>query len=178
MPINNLYFKVSLKYGITGFAVLLFSYFILSAFGVNPLLDISSFFFDGFIFFWFIYFAQKEYKDYRNDGILHFWQGMTISFFVYAIISILYLIFLITKMNFDSSVLERYILETTRLLGDQKNMIISRLGQEVFNQQMERVKNITVSEVIFSVFVKKIAVGLLISPVVSIILRKRPSIQK
>ena len=75
--------------------VFLVSYYI----GVHPFIEMSHLFFDLFIYGLVIYFALNEFKTVNNKGILHFWQGMSIGFFVNIFSCGIYMVFLFLIMN-------------------------------------------------------------------------------
>ncbi|MDA1121586.1 MAG: DUF4199 domain-containing protein [Bacteroidetes bacterium] len=73
--IKNPLISVPLKFGLIGsglfMAMFLVTYFIEK----NPLIDLKLF--DFILIPIFLFTAMKQYRDYANDNILHFWQGMT-----------------------------------------------------------------------------------------------------
>ncbi len=59
-------------------------------------------------------------------------------------------------------------------LLDRKEIFLKEFTEEQLNEQLAAVDEITTTQLLFSTFWKKIGAGFLITPVVSIILRKKP----
>jgi hypothetical protein len=166
--------KISIKYAITCGIFLLILFFLTRYFGVDPFIDLGQLLFDLLIFFIFIYFAQNEFKKYHHGGILHFWQGMTIGFMVYLPGVLFFCGGLWIAMLIDPEILTSYQQAAMKLLEDQSKMYIEQFGEDQYLEQQKAIENTTISSMIFTALIKKILVGLFITPVVSIILRKIP----
>ena len=166
--------KPSLKYSVLCGIFLIGLFFISINFGSNPLVDLRHFIFDIGVFFLFIFFAGKEYKDFRNEGYLHFWQGISIGFIVLipAVIMFSLAFFVIFETNVE--LIEGYRESTKALLLDNKEIFLEKFSQEQMEEQLAAVDEITTTQLLFSTFWKKIGAGFLVTPVVSIILRKKP----
>lgn len=166
--------KPSIKYSVICGVFLTALFWLSVKFGSNPLLDAKHFFFDLVIFFLFIYFACREYKTYHNDGYLHFWQGMTISLIVYLPAAVIFSLLLLLTLTIDLSIIENYRLDTLAFLEGKKDVLLEGISQEEYDQQLTGVKNASISDLVISSGLKKIVAGFFITPVVSIILRKKP----
>lgn len=167
--------KPTLKYSILCGVFLIGLFFISINFGSNPLLDMRHFFFDLGVFLLFIYFGGKEYKDYRNDGYLHFWQGISVGFIVIFPAVILFSIAFYLVFELNPELLEAYKDGARVMLENKKDLYIERFSEEQYFQQLTAVDNETAARLLFSTFWKKIIAGFLITPVVAIILRKKPN---
>jgi hypothetical protein len=143
-------------------------------YGSNPLIDIRHLLFDVVIFFVFIFFASKEFKSYLNNGFLHFWQGMSIGFITYIGAALVFGIFLALLFNLDASIFSKYQEDAKAFLEIQKPLIVERMSEEEFEKQLKGIYEISSNDLIFSTIGKKILAGFFITPVVSIILRKKP----
>ncbi|MEQ9403147.1 MAG: DUF4199 domain-containing protein [Cyclobacteriaceae bacterium] len=166
--------KPSIKYSILCGLFLIALFWVSVKFGSNPLLDIRHFLFDLVIFFLFIYFAAREYKTYYNDGYLHFWQGMSIAFIVYLPAAVIFTISLLLILTMDPSVIENYRLGAQAFMESKKDVLLEGISQEEYEQQYAEIRKISVSDLVISSGLKKILAGFFITPVVSIILRKKP----
>jgi hypothetical protein len=100
--------KVAIKYALLCGAFLLLLFWVSYRFGSNPLIDFRHLFFDLVIFVLFIFFSCKEFKSYRNGGILHFWQGMTLGFLTYAPAALLFSIGLLIFFWVDPNLMEDF----------------------------------------------------------------------
>ncbi|WP_420318031.1 DUF4199 domain-containing protein [Ekhidna sp.] len=163
-----------MKYSILCGLFLVGLFFISINFGSNPLLDMRHFFFDIGVFFLFIYFGGKEFKDYRNDGFLHFWQGISIGFVVLIPSVLIFSIVFYIIFQANPELLEAYKEGAKTMLVNQKELYIEKFSQEQYKQQIAAVDDETTVRLLFSTFWKKIIAGFLITPVVAIILRKKP----
>lgn len=166
--------KPTIKYSVICGLFLTALFWLSIKFGSNPLMDIRHFFFDLVILFLFIYFACREYKTYHNEGFLHFWEGMTISFVVYLPSAVIFALLLILILTVDPSVMESYRIDTLTFLETKKDVLLEGITQQEFNEQLNGVRNVSISDLVISSGLKKIFAGFLITPVVSIILRKKP----
>lgn len=149
-------------------------FFVSIQFGTSPFLDIRHFFVDTIIFFLFVFFAAKEFKSYHNDGFLHFWQGMTVAFIVYLPAVLLFSIVLFVILRIDPSYLLDYKSGAIDLLESQKALFLEKFPEEQFDLQLTAINEVTAVQLVFDTLSKKILAGFFISPVVSIILRKKP----
>ena len=132
------------------------------------------FFFDLGIFFLFIYFGGKEFKDYRNNGILHFWQGISIGFIVMIPAVLLFSIVFYFMFESTPALLQAYKDGANAMLAEQKDLYLEKFSEEQYIQQLAAVEEESTVRLLFSTFWKKIIAGFLITPVVAIILRKKP----
>ncbi len=166
--------RSSIKYSILCGLFLVALFWVSMRFGSNPLLDIRHFLFDLVIYFLFIYFAQREFKTYQNDGFLHFWQGMSIAFIVYLPAAVIFTVGMLLIMQMDPSMMENYRLGALAFLESKKDVLLEGISQEEYAQRVKEIDAITISDLVISSGLKKILAGFFITPVVSIILRKKP----
>jgi len=166
--------KSSIKYSFLCGLFLVALFWVSVKFGSNPLLDIRHFLFDIVIYFLFIYFAQKEFKTYQNEGILHFWQGMTIAFVVYLPAAVIFTICLLLIFQMDPSIMENYREGALAFLESKKVVLLEGISQEEYMQRVKDVDAITSNDLVVSSGLKKVLAGFFVTPVVSIILRKKP----
>jgi hypothetical protein len=143
-------------------------------FGTSPFLDIRHFFIDLVIFFLFCYFAAKEYKTYNNDGFLHFWQGMSISFIVYVPAVLIFCTVLLFILKSNPSFLADYKLGAIEILEKQQELFPQNFSESDYNVKLATINDVTAIQLTFDTLKKKIVAGFFISPVVSILLRKKP----
>ncbi|MEO9482106.1 MAG: DUF4199 domain-containing protein [Ekhidna sp.] len=166
--------KSTLKYSILCGIFLVGLFFISINFGSNPLLDFRHFIFDLGVFFLFTFFAGKEFKDFRNDGYLHFWQGISIGFIVLIPATIIFSLIFYVIFETNTELIDGYKEGARTFLLDRKEIFLKEFSQNQLDEQLAAVDNITTTQLLFSTFWKKIGAGFLITPVVSIILRKKP----
>ncbi|MEP0984046.1 DUF4199 domain-containing protein [Ekhidna sp.] len=166
--------KHSLKYSILCGIFLVGLFFISINFGSNPLLDSKHFWFDLGVYFLFIFFAGKEFKDFRNDGILHFWQGISIGFIVFLPAIIIFEVALYMTMEMNSDMLKAYQKGAEALIKSNEAFYLEELGEEALNERYKAILEITPAQLVQMTFRNKLFSAFLITPVVAIILRKKP----
>ena len=166
--------KSSIKYSILCGVFLVGIFFISLKFGSNPLLDSRHFWFDLGVFFLFTLFAGKEYKDFRNDGYLHFWQGISIGFIVFIPAITLFGISLFVILQFDDSLMESYRYGAEELIRRNEDFYEEELGEEALNERFKSIAKMTPAQLVQMTFRNKLFSAFLITPVVAIILRKKP----
>ena len=132
------------------------------------------FIFDIGVFFLFIYFAGKEFKDYRNEGYFHFWEGISIGFIVLLPAVIIFSIAFYLIFEANPELIEAYKEGAKAMLVEKKELYLERFTEEQYKEQLAAVDDETTLRLLFSTFWKKIIAGFLITPVIAIILRKKP----
>lgn len=167
--------KSTLKFSIIC-GVFLYVLFLLSLrFGTNPFIDLNQLLFDVVIFSLFIFFATKEYKRYQNGGILHFWEGMTVGFLLYAPAITIFIVALYVHNIFDSSILGDYKQDAMQYLEERKESFLEDMGtQEQYEAQVAAIEAINFHRLVWGAALKKILVGLFLTPIIAILLRKKP----
>lgn len=172
--------KPTIKYAVFCGFFLVFLFFVSIWFGVNPLLLKQGLLFDVIIFLLFIYAANREFKLYHNGGFLHFWQGMSIGFIVYSLSIAIFLfaiaVFFILRVEFLDAYRQDLLAEAVR----EETRLIEEFGSDGYELIKENILSLSLNKVLFwsvsppSVMFKKIFAGFLVTPVISIILRKKP----
>ncbi len=166
--------KPSLKYAFLCGIFLIGLFFISMNFGSNPLLDTRHFWFDLGIYLLFIYFSGKEHKDFRSGGYLHFWQGISMGFIVFLPAIFIFILSLYLVFQVDNSILDAYKEGATALLKNNEEFYLKKLGQGALNEKYDMITGITSGQLIQMTFRNKLFSAFLITPVVAIILRKKP----
>ena len=144
-------------------------------FGSNPLSDFRHLFFDLVIFVLFVFFSCKEFKTYSNDGILHFWQGMTLGFLTYLPASVLFLLGIIIFFWVDPNLLEDFKLQAMYFLESNREEFLNEMTEEQYAARKDQIETVTTLQMISGATFKKIMAGFFVTPVVTIILRKKPN---
>lgn len=165
--------KPSVKYAILCALFLVGLFFISIRFGSNPLFDFRHLFFDLGIFFLFIFFAGKEFKDYRNGGVLHFWQGISIGFIVF-IPAVLFssIIFYVIFEQFPI-LIEQYRQGANEMLESKRSFYLEEFGEEGIADMKQKIANRTPFDLVLRMARNKFFLAFLVSPVVAIFLRKK-----
>ena len=86
--------STSIKYGLAGGILIILPFLVLLKMDLKPLINLNTLILEGMLMFIFIYFGLREYRDKRNQGILKFWEGMTMGFMMYLIMALISAIFI------------------------------------------------------------------------------------
>jgi hypothetical protein len=136
---------------------------------ISPYLD-----FRVFLYAIFIFFSLKEYRDFHNEGALHFFQGMFGSFVLVATAgvlgSILYRIFGAFETNF----IPEYVRLMTEYLKSAPEDEVARIGKETIDRNLAALPSTNMGQIATLYLVQSFGIGLFVSIIMSVILRKQP----
>lgn len=136
---------------------------------ISPYLDFRVFLYGIFIFF-----SLKEYRDFHNEGALHFFQGMFGSFVLVATAgvlgSILYRIFGAFETNF----IPEYVRLMTEYLKSAPEDEVARIGKETIERNLQALPSTNMGQIATLYLVQSFGIGLFVSIIMSVILRKQP----
>ena len=166
--------KSSLKYAVLCGFFLSALFFVSLKFGSNPILDQRHFFFDLAVFFLFIFFAGKEYKDFKNGGYFYFWQGISVGFLIMIPAVVLFSIFIFVIFQQFPELIEQYREGAKQMVDAQKELYVETFGREAIEEQYEQIDSRTPFDLILRNSGWKIFTAFLVTPVVAVILRKKP----
>jgi len=166
--------KVAAKYSAICGGFLLLLFWVSYRAGSNPMIDFRHMFFDLIIFILFVFFSNKEFKSYRNDGILHFWQGMTLGFLTYGPAILIFLVGLVIFFQMDPDLLDDFKAQALFYMESNKEEFLQDMTEEQFATRTDQIKLVTSSQMIGGAVFKKFMAGFFVTPVIAIILRKKP----
>jgi predicted PurR-regulated permease PerM len=166
--------KISAIYGIVCGSFLLLLFYASSLLGIDPFINLVHFFFDSVLIAIFIAIASLDFKRRVEDKIFHFWQGMTLGFGVYLSATIIFIIGLATLIYFQGETVINYQVDATKFLEERKDIYIAEFGESGYINQIKAIDNTTAFDLIKSMTTKKLITGFLITPLIAIILRKKP----
>lgn len=160
----------SVKYGLVGGMMFIILFVMLYFLKENPL---SSYAFDSIIIALFVFICLKEVRDYRQRGSLSFTQGMSAGFITYLTIALLSAVFIYIFLKFiDPTVLERHIPENLSILTDDPKKWTEKFGDQTYQEALEGVKNQTIVDVAISDFIRKVGVGLFLTGIITLFLKR------
>ena len=121
----------------------------------------------------FIFFAIKDFRDNKNGGEAHFWQGMIIGLLVAIFLGMFtafgIMLFGVIEQDFLSS----YIELTMSQLTSNKDLFIESIGVEVYEKNLQNLPSTTLSDLALDYYLKTVAIGLFLTIIISIILRRQ-----
>jgi hypothetical protein len=162
---------VPLKYGLAGggFSILLFV--ILWMLDTNPLA--TNRIYDFILIPLFVFFSVKEYRDYRNGGVLHFWEGMvtgTLTFVCLALVSALFIWLFLEFAH--TSLLQDYIDTRMGMIHDNKEVLADKLGEPAVAKTLAELPRTSPLKLGLDDFLKKVFIGMFFTAVIALVLRK------
>ncbi|MDQ3535122.1 MAG: DUF4199 domain-containing protein [Bacteroidota bacterium] len=142
-------------------------------FEINPLVASKKLDFGFIILPIFIFFSVKEFRDFKNEGKLRFWQAIALGMLTLFILSALSAIIVWSFLSlFSDDFLKQYIIDRTYLLEEYKPLILESTSEEVYERTFQDLQNVTPAILAFDDFLKKIFTGIFITLIISVILRR------
>ena len=169
--LKNKLVAIPLRYGVIGGGIVIFLFLIFYFMNLNPLVNIKMI--DMLILAIFIFFALKEYRDRCNNRQLHFWQGMTggvINYLTIAVISAIFI--LVMTVIIDPQMTTNYIESRLALLNENKQTLIETMDEKAYQDAVAGVKETTAVDLALDDFLKKSMIGLFLTIIIAVILRK------
>jgi hypothetical protein len=163
-----------LRYGLLGSIISIILFLTLYYAGKNPLLIPAILDFRIILFPIILVFAIRDFKENKNKGILHFWQGLSVGFQTVLITSFFTAIFILL---FGGLVEEEFVPEYIRLMTDQINSVnekvIQSIGENAVAKSLELLPSTTIYDLSLDYFLKSLPYGVFLTIIISLILRKK-----
>ncbi|PIB36373.1 hypothetical protein BFP72_13695 [Reichenbachiella sp. 5M10] len=165
-------FKISLRYGLIGSALLIIMFLVFYFSDENPLQELQMF--DLFVIPIFIFFGLKEFRDRYNGTFLKYWEGMTGGLILYTSMALITAGFVYTFVELiDPSLVPDYVSSRLEILEETRTKIVEEMGADSYIQSYQKVKDTTQTDILLDGFLKKIIIGFLITSVVSVVLKRK-----
>lgn len=156
--------KYGLMCGLFLTAALMVTYF----FGQNPF-DPALWIVDLLIFGLFIFFADYEFKNFKNGGILHFWQGMSLGFMVFIPAALVCGLLLWIWLSYDQGLTDYHRKMTLEIYRENQDL----LGQVLTEAEaLDRSPGQIAAQMALQ---NKMLTGFFMTPILAIVLRRKPS---
>ena len=166
--------KVAIRYGvlagITGWILLLVLYYI----GRHPVLIPVYMDFRIILFVVFIFFTLREIRDYLQDGVLYFSQGLFSSFIFTLSYAIVASFLLFAYMNLEPDFLGDYIRLSNVTVKSLPPETIEKIGKEAYERNLELLPHTRIRDLTILFFFQSFLISLFISIILSVILRRQP----
>ena len=166
--------KITVRYGVfaglLATAVLITLYYL----GRHPLLISPFLDFRILAYSIFIFFSLKEFREYYQDDILYFWQGLIGSMILVFTATTTASIGLQIFGSMDEGFVPSYISLMTEYLKSFPQRDIDIIGKDIFARNLSQLSATNISELTITYFVQGLGIGLFISIILSVILRKQP----
>ena len=165
---------ISIRYGSIAAALSVSLMIVMYYLGRHPLMVAPFMDFRIFLYGIFIFFSLKEYREYHQEGVLYFWQGMIGSFILVATAAILgaFLIWIFGK--WETNFIPSYITAMTDYLKGFPEADIKRIGKDAFERNLAELPSTNIQQIASLYIVQSFGIGLFVSIILSVILRKQP----
>ncbi len=176
---NNPLILVPLKYGFVGALMVVLALLVLFYLGRHPLLLSPVLDARLPLYALIIFISCKVFKDRYNDGIMHFWQGMSMGMIAFIVMAFgaalfIYIFSTIESTNF----LSEYIRIASGQLESNKDIFIENIGEKTYMDTLAQLPNTQAIHLAVDYFLKSMPIGLFLTLILSILLRnKLPSNQ-
>ena len=159
--------------GVLGFALVSILYLV----GAHPFLMPVYLDFRIILLSVFIIFSLKELRDYYFKGLLYFWQGMMASFVLTASFALVAGALLFALGRLAPEFVSSYVDQSLTLLRAYPPEVIEQIGKETFDLMLATLPDTTAFDLASMYFWRSYVIGLFVSIIISVILRRQPQIQ-
>jgi len=125
----------------------------------------------------FVIFSLKELRDYYYKGLLYFWQGMIASFVLTGTFALVAALLLFAFGEAIPGFVSSYVDQSIELLKGYPTEVIEQIGQETFDLMIATLPDTTAFDLASMYFWRCFVIGLFVSIIISVILRRQPQIQ-
>ena len=166
--------RISVRNGIVAGLLATIVLIVLYYVGRHPFLIAPFLDFRILLFGIFIFFTLKEFRDYLQQGLLYFWQGLFGSFIVVVVASSLAGVGLWVFGILETDFIPDYVREMTAYLQKftEEDLARARIGKETYERNLAQLPATNISKLVQTHFAQGMMIGLFISLILSVILRK------
>jgi hypothetical protein len=166
--------RISVRYGTVGGILAFILLIIMFYLGRHPLITSPFLDFRVLLFFLFLYFTLKEFRDYEQEGVLYFAQAMIGGLVVIMIMTTLTSIMLQIFGTVEKDFVTTYIDQVTAYLKGFTKEDIERVGKEIYERNLAELPSTNISKLTVTYFVHGLVIGFFVNIILSVILRRQP----
>jgi len=166
-------FKVPFRFGVIGGVIGCIVIASLYYMGRHPFLLPVIFDFRIIIFSVFIFLSLKEVRDYYQQGVLFFWQGMIGSYIFVGTSAVIGSVFTWCMAKWDTHFLPLYIEKLQQQMLTNQKQLVESVGSEAYQQQLTKLPGTSELDMAGDYFLKSLIIGLFLTIIISVILRKQ-----
>lgn len=174
MKSNPHLYKVPLKFGFFGGILLSILLLILYYEGKHPLLIPIIIDFRLIAIPIFVFLATKEFRDYKNNKLMHYYQGMILGFLCCFAMGLVPGVFILIFSAIDSAFVTEFIDISTTQMVENKQEFIESIGQEAYDANLAKLPSTGALDLSVDYLVKTIVLGLLFTIIISVFLKRQP----
>lgn len=167
-------FNICLRHGLIAGALNIVLLVITFYVGRHPLMIAPYLDFRIVLFGTFVFFALREFRDTRNLGTLYFFQGMIGSYTVVFIASVVASLGLMLFAGLEKDFVVSYIEAMTAYLKGFSEQDIGVVGRDAYERNISLLPSTNSWMLAISYFGQGILIGLFVTIILSVILRKQP----
>jgi len=165
--------SVPLRYGAIAGLLLFIAYLVIALSGKKPWLNLNVLVMNTMVYLIFLYIGMRSFRDAKNGGFLHFWQGMSVGFILYATASVVFAVSLAVLVSAEPALLAEYIQDLLTYLESNKAELIEQFNEAHYKEQVKLANEAGVGTMVFDALIKNSISGLFIAIAVAVILRRR-----
>jgi len=164
--------KTALLFGLTGGFLAILQFLTLHFLDRNPLL--TGKIFDIVLLLLILFFAIRYFRDYENGLRLEFLEGLKVGLLTSAILGLVSALFVFIFLTFiNPGVMEAYKAERIDFLITNQDKVLENIKPELFEKTIEEIKSISIKDLVMDEILRKTIIGLFLSIVLAIFLRKK-----
>lgn len=167
-------FKISARNGIVAGVLAFVLLIVLYYMGRHPMVVSPLFDFRILLLAVFIFFTLKEFRDYHQEGLLSFAQGMIGGFIVVGICSLVGAMLLLFYGKWNEEFVSSYVTQFSEYLKSFPKEDIDKIGKEIYERNLRELPATNISGLAGTYFVQGLILGFFVNIILSVILRRQP----
>jgi len=163
--------KTSLRFGVIGGGLAIALFPVLTFLDQNPLNKGK--YFDIFLMFLILLSGLKYFRDIENQRVMKFIQGIGVGLGISLVVGIItsgFLWIFLTEIN--PSTLDQFKESAIQYLHQNRPVVLEDINQPTFDHTIQEIKSISVRDVVVDDILRKLIIGLFLSTILSVFLRK------
>ena len=169
-PLAKILGRYGLLAGIMGFGLVIGLFYM----GKHPFLILPFFDFRIVLLGIFIFFGLKEFREFHQDGILYFWQGMIGSFILTLSFALVASLLIYAFGSWNGEFVQTYITQFTEQARQYPPDLVEQIGKENLERNLKELQATTIGDLVETYFVQSFIISFFISIILSVVLRRQP----
>lgn len=170
----NPIFSVPVRYGTLAGFISIILFLVLHFAGKNPFIIPPLLDFRILLYPIILVFAIREFKENRNSGTLHFWQGMTIGMIAVLTGAFIMMVFILIFGGLvQPEIVTGYIRQMTEQIHTLNQDVRESIGSKAIEKSLELLSTTNIFHLAIDYFIKSLPYGVFLTIIISLILRKK-----
>jgi hypothetical protein len=158
-PLAKIMARYGLLAGIMGFGLLLGLFYM----GKHPFLILPFFDFRIVLLGIFIFFGLKEFREFHQESILYFWQGMIGSFVLTAVFAAAASLLILAFGSWNETFVQTYITQFTEQASQYPPDLVEQIGKENLERNLMELQATTIGDLVKTYFVQSFIISFLLA---------------